>query len=125
MILTPELYRLNYSNSISKVKQACPEQSRRGGDEQTTKTVHFSTAITNDLPSVFCWVSQMASSSIRSERGSQHRVTDEIGLASARKIVLVSSFRACFRSCNLVFLYQVGQALIQRLHADILSGLDR
>ena len=29
----------SYSNSISKVKQACPEQRRRGGDERATKTV--------------------------------------------------------------------------------------
>jgi len=31
---------LTDSNSISKVKQACPEPGRRGGDERATKTVH-------------------------------------------------------------------------------------
>ena len=47
-------------NSISKVKQACPEHCRRGGNERTTRTVQFCTA--------------------RSSGGRQRSFNDEMGL---------------------------------------------
>ncbi len=95
---------------------------QQASDEDSTN----STAITSDLVSVVCSPNRVASSSIRSEHGSQHRITDkmELELSDVRLFAFTTKGSHPYHEVQ----YQAGDAFLfgpesRGLPAEVLESL--